>query len=197
MVKTATTANLFINNAGSRPINLEHINSVLINGQKKKLIYGTGERYVNYEDGDKSDLLFLKWPTQQTERSRTYEVNMKGGTDYVVVSDYYLLDPSGIDGESLRFTIRPGFTSSEPNPDEPGTLKKPIMIKINKPGDLSYGFTTHVLNAEKIINEYGDELVDIRSFLYDSSVFSLNLYDRYMEVTSETLKIKTEEDVLE
>ncbi|KAJ7333665.1 hypothetical protein OS493_017209 [Desmophyllum pertusum] len=198
LVETATTANLFINNAGSRPINQEHINPVLINGENKKIIYGTGQRVVNYEDGDKSDLLFLKWPTQQTEESRTYEVNMKEGTDYVVVSDKYLLDPSGIDGESLRFTIRSGFTSSEPNPDKPGTFKKPIMINIDKPGDLSYGFAAHVLNAEKIINEYGDELVDIPSFLYDSSgVLSLDLYDRYMEVTSETLNIKTEEDVLE
>ena len=134
-LETATTGNLFINNinAGSRPINLEHINPVLITGQKITMNYGLGQRFLNFEGGDKSNLLFLKWPTHQTTKTSVYEINMKGGTDYVVVSDKYLLDRSGIDGESLTFTVRPGFTSSEPDPVR-GGFKVPIMIKIKKPG---------------------------------------------------------------
>lgn len=195
LLETASTGNLFINDAGSRPINLEHINPVLITGEKINLNFGPGQRFVSYEDGDKSDLLFLKWPTHQTREKGFYGIHMKGGTDYVVISDKYLLDPSGIDGESLRLRMRSGFTSSEPNPDKPGTYKKPIMISIDKPNNFRYGFTVEVLDGEKIVNEYGDELVDIRSYLNDySSPEYINLYDKYMEVTRKTLNIETEEE---
>ncbi|KAL9961311.1 hypothetical protein ACROYT_G030225, partial [Oculina patagonica] len=132
LLETASKGNLVINNAGSRPIDLEHINPVLITGEKINLNYGPGQRFVNFEDGDKSDLLFLKWPDPQTTERSVYDINMKGGTDYVVVSDEYFLDPSGVDGESLTLTVRRGFTSSEPNPDKPGTLMVPIMLKLNK-----------------------------------------------------------------
>ena len=195
LLGTESTGNLFINDAGSRPINLEHINPVLITGERKNLNFGRGERFVNYEDGDKSDLLFLKWPTHLIRERGVYDIHMKGGTDYVVISDKYLLDPSGIDGESLRFRMRRGFTSSEPNPDQPGTFKRPIMILIDKPNNSRYGFTVQVLDGEKIVNEYGDELVDIKSFLNDfDSPQYINLYDKYMEVTTETLNINTEEE---
>ena len=201
LLETASTGNLFINNAGSRPIDREHIHPVLITGEKINLDYGPGQRFVNFEDGDESDLLFLKWPTHQTINWSVYEINMKGGIDYVVVSDKDLLDPVGIDGESLTFTVRSGFTSSEPRPDGNG-YKVPIMIKIDKPGlpfRRRFSFTAHVLNAEKIINEYGDELLDIEDFLEPGSSYPMifDLYERYMEVTRETLKIKSQEDVIE
>ena len=201
LLETAFTGNLFINNAGSRPINLEHINPVLITGQKIDLTYGPGQRFVNYKDGDKSDLLFLKWPTRQTITRNYYEVNMKGGTDYIVISDKYFLDPSGIDGESLTLTVRRGFTSSEPDPDR-GGFKVPISIQMKKPGlpfKSRYEFTAEVLNAEKIINEYGDELLDIKKFLdpESSHPMTFNLYEKYIEVTSKTLHITSKEDVID
>ena len=201
LLETETTANLFINNAGSRPINLEHLNPVLITGEKVNLNYGPGQRFVNFEDGDKSDLLFLKWPNPQSTKKSYYEINMKGGTDYVVVSDKYFLDPSGIDGESTTLTVRRGPTSSEPDPNGHG-YKVPITISIQQPG-VPYRdemrFTAEVLFAEKIINEYGDELLDIEDFLRIGSPYPMifDLYDKYMEVTRETLKIKSEEDIIE
>lgn len=113
----------------------------------------------------------------------------------MVISDKYLLDPSGIDGESVRLRMRKGFTSGEPNPDKPGTYKVPIMISIDKPKDFGYRFTVEVLDGEKIGNEYGDELVDITSYLNDyGSPEFIDLYEKYLEVTRETLNIETEEE---
>ena len=200
LVETETTGNLFINNARSRPINLEHINPVLITGEKINLNYGPDQRF-DYEEGDKSDLLFLKWPISQNTKKGYYEINMKGGIDYVVVSDKYFLDPSGINGESLTLTVRSGATSSVPNPDGHG-YKKPITISIDQPGvpyRKSIYFTTEILFAEKIINEYGDELLDIEEFLKPRSLYPMvfDLYEKYMEVTRKTLKIKSEEDAIE
>ena len=200
LVETETAGNLFINNAGSRPINLEYINPVLITGEKINLNYGPDQRF-DYKEGDNSDLLFLKWPISQNPKKGYYEINMKGGTDYVVVSDKYFLDPSGIDGESLTLTVRSGATSSEPNPDGHG-YKKPITTSIDQPGvpyRKSIFFTTEILFAEKIINEYGDELLNIEEFLKPRSLYPMvfDLHEKYMEVTRKTLKIKSEEDAIE
>lgn len=157
---------------------------------------------LNFKDGDKSDLLFLKWPTHQTINSGVYEISMKGGYDYVVVSDKYFLDPSGIDGESLTLTVWRGFTSHETHPNIPGAYNKPIMIKLNTPNlpySEGYRFTAHVLNAEKIINEYGDELLVIEDFTDPVSSYPMifDLYEKYMEVTRETLKIKGADDAVD
>ena len=130
---TESKGDLFINNVRSRPITLEHINPVLITGERINLNYGSRQRIFNFNDGDKSDLLILKWPTHQSTNSGVYEINMKGGYDYVFVSDKYFLDPSGIDGESRTLTVWRGFTSHESHPNIPGAYKKPIMIKLNTP----------------------------------------------------------------
>ena len=42
---------------------------------------------------------------------------------------------------------------------------------------------------KKIINEYGDKLVDVQGEIIDNSPFlHMNLYDRYVEVTRDTLQ---------
>lgn len=120
---------------------------------------------------------------------------MKGGIDYVVISDKYLFDLFGIDGELFRFRMCSGFILSEFNFDKFGIYKKLIMILIDKFNNFRYGFMVEVLDGEKIVNEYGDELVDIRSYLNDYSLFEyINFYDKYMEVICKILNIEIEEE---
>lgn len=70
---------------------------------------------------------------------------MQGGTDYVVISDKYLLDPCGIDGQSVTLFLSHGGYRN-------GIAYAFIMI--DKPRTARYGFSFNLWHAEKIKNEH-------------------------------------------
>lgn len=59
-----------------------------------------------------------------------------------------------------------------------------IDISIYKLGFyVYYGYFWEICNVKKIINEYGDELVDVQSEIIDKFFYLyMNFYDRYIEV---------------
>ena len=108
---------------------------------------------------------------------------MKGGTDYVMISDKYLLDPSGVDSEDVTLMLEQG-----PDFDSTGAFKI-----IQKSGNDGFHINLELRNVERQINEYGSMV----AFDEGSHQFPMDLFDRYMEVTRRTLKIRTTEDVLD
>ncbi len=192
LLETETTANLFINNADPRPIIPGYISPVPITGEIK--VHGRGHSF-RYKDGDESNLLFLKWDVNTmgdlSPRSMNY-VDMKGGINYVLISEKYLIEPLGIDGSSITLTVRKAPMPLRDNYLY-GSCDFPIDIKI-KPSDYetskTSGYFWELCNVEKIINEYGDELIGSvqREIIQNDPFPSLDLYEKYVEVTQKTLQ---------
>ena len=95
------------------------------------------------------------------------------------------LDPSGVDGEDVTLVLEQG-----PDFDSTGAF----TVVIQKSGKDGFRINLKLRNVERVINEYGNRLV---AFDVGSHQFPMDLFDRYMEVTRKTLKIKTTEDVLD
>ena len=199
MLETESTVNLFINNANPRPIIPGYISPVLISGEVKFHERQGGD--IWFTGGDKSDLLFLKWDVDAMGQPDGMSwVDMAGGTNYVLISEKDLIQPLGIDGTSIFLSVK---RASMPKESDPLYEKChfPIDIKIRKPGfHAHYGYFWEICNAKKIINEYGDELVDVTRDIINNPPFPhVNLYDRYIEVTRDTLQPSndtTENDLL-
>ncbi len=186
---TTTTGNIFINDDNPRPLDHGHVNPRRINGEKKDLNIGRSPHNVNYEDGSKEDLLLLKWPTDQDPDSADYTIDMKGGTDTVIISDKYLLDPCGVDGETVTLSLQQG-----PDFNSTGAFIISIEKHDDDDEDNSFRINIELRNVEEIINEYDDSLIE---FAEGSHHFPMDLFDRYMDVTRTTLNIKITEDVLD
>ena len=183
---TTTNGNIFINNDNPIPLDHGHLNPWRLKGERRNLNIGQSSRtVVNYDDGNREDLLLLKWPTDQDPDSTDYTIDMKGGTDYVMISDKYLLGPSGVDGEDVTLMLEQGSDF-----DSTGAF----TVVIQKSGGDEFHINLELRNVERIVNEYGNRLV---AFDEGSHQFPMDLFDRYMEVTRSTLKIKTTEDVLD
>ena len=116
-------------------------------------------------------------------------VDMGGGTNYVLISEKDLIQPLGIDGTSVLLSVK---RAAIPLPGDPiyEKCRFPVRIKVHKPGfHAHYGYFWEICNAKKIINEYGDELVDVQKEIIDNfSSLHMNLYDRYIEITRDTLQ---------
>ena len=179
----ATKANLFINDANPRPIDFAHISTFGKNSEVKNFTFPVIPRNVDFNDGD--ELLLLKWKTDQAQNSVDHVVDMKGGDNRVIISDKFFLEPSGVDGETVTLTLKQGSVTGA------------YIIATEKPGDPSFSFNIELRNVERIINEYGDQVM----YLIGDSAWSppvpLDLYDRYMEITRMTLGVKTTENILE
>lgn len=182
---TTTNGNIFINDDNPIPLDHAYLHPWRFNGERKNLNIGQSSRTVNYDDGNREDVLLLKWSTDQDPDSTDYTINMKGGKDYVMISDKYLLDPSGIDGEDVTLMLERG-------PDFNSTGAFTVVIQKNS--NDGFRINLELRNVERMINEYGNRLV---AFDVGNHQFPMDLFDRYMEVTRRTLKIKTTEDVLD
>ena len=182
---TTNRGNIFINDDNPIPLDHGHLNPLQFSGERRNLKIGQSSQTVNYDDGNRQDVLLLKWPTDQDPNSTDYTIDMKGGTDYVMISDKYLLDPSGVDGEDVTLMLEQG-----PDFDSTGAF----TVVIQKSGNDGFRITLELRNVERILNEYGNRLV---AFDVGSHQFPMDLFDRYMEVTRRTLKIKTTEGVLD
>lgn len=187
VLETESTVNLFINNENPRPIIPGYISPVLISGEMR--LHERHGGNIWFTEGEKSDLLFLKWDLDAMGQPDGMSwVDMAGGTNYVLVSEKDLIQPLGIDGTSVLLSVK---RAARPLPSYPLYEKCffPIDIKIHKPGfHAHYGYFWEICNAKKIINEYGDELVDVQREIIDNSPYPhLNLYERYIEVTRSTL----------
>lgn len=180
---TTTNGNIFINDDNPIPLDHGHLSPWQFNGERRNLNIGQSPRTVTYDDGNREDLLLLKWPTDQDPDSTDYTIDMKGGTDYVMISDKYFLDPSGVDGEDVILMLEQGSDSTGA-----------FTVVIQKSGNDGFRTNLELRNVERIINEYGNRLV---AFDVGSHQFPMDLFDRYVEVTRMTLKIKTSEDVLD
>lgn len=180
---TTTNGNIFINDDNPIPLDHGHLSPWQFNGERRNLNIGQSPRTVTYDDSNREDLLLLKWPTDQDPDSTDYTIDMKGGTDYVMISDKYFLDPSGVDGEDVILMLEQGSDSTGA-----------FTVVIQKSGNDGFRTNLELRNVERIINEYGNRLV---AFDVGSHQFPMDLFDRYVEVTRMTLKIKTSEDVLD
>lgn len=180
---TTTNGNIFINDDNPIPLDHGHLSPWQFNGERRNLNIGQSPRTVTYDDGNRKDLLLLKWPTDRDPDSTDYTIDMKGGTDYVMISDKYFLDPSGVDGEDVILMLEQGSDSTGA-----------FTVVIQKSGNDGFRINLELRNVERIINEYGNRLV---AFDVGSHQFPMDLFDRYVEVTRMTLKIKTSEDVLD
>lgn len=185
MWNTTTNGNIFINDDNPIPLDHAYLHPWRFNGERRNLNIGQSSRTVNYDDGNREDVLLLKWSTDQDPDSTDYTINMKGGKDYVMISDKYLLDPSGIDGEDVTLMLERG-------PDLNSTGAFTVVIQKNS--NDGFRINLELRNVERLINEYGNRLV---AFDVGNHQFPMDLFDRYMEVTRRTLKIKTTEDVLD
>ena len=183
---TTTMGNIFINDDNPRPLDHGHVNPRRINGEKKNLNIGQSPRNVNHDDGNEKDLLLLKWPTDQDPDSADYTIDMKGGTDAVIISDKHLLDPCGVDGETVTLSLQQGSDF-----DSTGAFIISIEKRDNDDDDVSSRINIELQNVEEIINEYGNSA--LVAFDQGSHSFPLDLFDRYMDVTRRTLNIKTTE----
>ena len=188
VLETESTVDLFINNANPRPIIPGYISPVLISGEKKFHERHGGN--IWFTEGEKSDLLVLKWNVDVMGQPDGMSwVDMGGGTNYVLISEKDLIQPLGIDGTSVLLSVK---RAAMPLPSYPlyEKCRFPIDINIHKPGfHAHYGYFWEICNAKKIINEYGDELVDVQREIIDNSPFPhMNLYNRYIEATRDTLQ---------
>ena len=189
LLETKTTANLFINNANPRRIiPVLQISPVLINGEF--IVDDLTRRDREFREGDKNDLLLLKWETRQGKLNGMGNIYMKGGVDYVVISERHLLEPLGIDGESLTLTCRWGALPFG------GKHTRPFKISIRKRDDIHSGYFWLMFDAEKVINEYGDELIDIPTFQTPRYELEVDLYERYFQISRSSLGVNTVEDAL-
>ena len=180
---TETTGNLFINDANPRPIDYAHISPW---GRDSKIIKFSFPPFAtNPQFSSANELLLLEWNTVSDENSGDFVVDMKGGNNLVIISDKYFLEPCGIDGETVTLTLNEGSVT--------GTYK----ISVEKPEDPSFSFSIELRNVERIINEYGDQVVYLLSYDNYTPTVPMNLFNAYMEKTRVRLNIKTTEDVLE
>ena len=92
-------------------------------------------RDVWFTEGEKSDLLFLKWDVGRCngQPNGMSRVDMAGGTNYVLISEKDLIQPLGIDGTSELLSVK---RASMPLSSDPlyEKCRFPIEIKIQKPG---------------------------------------------------------------
>ena len=176
-----TTGSLFVNNANPRPIDYAHISPW---GYNFDLLTLNFPPFPSLDFHDRNELLLLKWQTDQTQTSADFVVDMKGGQNIVIISDKYFLEPCGVDGETVTLTLKQGSVT--------GAYK----ISVEKPDDPSFSINMELRNVERIINEYGDQVIYLISHSGWSPSVPMDLYDRYMLITRRTLGIKTEEDVL-
>lgn len=188
VLETESTIDLYINNANPRPIIPGYVSPVLISGEMKFHERQRGD--IWFKEGEKSDLVVLKWDVDAMgQPDGMSRVDMVGGTNYVLISEKDLIQPLGIDGASILLSVK---RAPMPLPSDPlyEKCRFPIDINIHKPGfHAHYGYFWEICNAKKIINEYGDELVDVQSEIIDKSPYPhMNLYDRYIEVTRDTLQ---------
>ena len=72
-----------------------------------------------------------------------------------------------------------------------------FTISIEKTGDENFSFNIELRNMYKIINEYGDQLAYLGSYVASNPSVPMDLYDKYMERTRQTLGIQETEDILE
>ena len=72
-----------------------------------------------------------------------------------------------------------------------------FTISIEKNGDTNLTFNIELRFMFKIINEYGDQLAYLGSYVASNPAVPMDLYDKYMERTRQTLGIKETEDILE
>lgn len=180
---TETTGNLFINDANPRPIDYAHISPW---GRDSKIIKFSFPPFAtNPQFRSANELLLLEWNTASDQNSGDFVVDMKGGNNLVIISDKYFLEPCGVDGETVTLTLNEGSVT--------GTYK----ISIEKPEDPSLSFDIELRNVERIINEYGDQVVYLLSYDNYTPTVPMNLFNAYMEKTRVRLNIKTTEDVLE
>ena len=193
---TATTGDLFINNANPRPIDYAHISP-----------WGLNFDIINYSIpfpypmhpfprfSDRNELLLLKFQTHTATNRADFSVDMKGGKNVVIISKKYFLEPLGVDGESVTLTLNqwPSQVGSETfeisieNPGEPIVTANHVRFPIN----------IELRNVERIINEYGDQVVYLKSYDDYSPAVPMDLYDKYIEKTRKRFDIRTTEDEIE
>lgn len=90
VLETESTINLFINNANPRPIIPGYISPVLMSGEMKSHERQGGDFW--FTEGEKSDLLFLKWDVDAMgQPDGMSRVDMAGGTNYVLISEKDLI----------------------------------------------------------------------------------------------------------
>ena len=190
---TATTGNLFINDANPRPIDFAHISP-----------WGLNFDIINYSIpfpyprhpfprfSDRNELLLLKFQTHTATNRADFSVDMKGGKNVVIISNKYFLEPLGVDGEAVTLTLNqwPSQVGSETyeisieNPGEPIVTANHVRFPIN----------IELRNVERIINEYGDQVVYLKSYDDYSPAVPMDLYDKYIEKTRKRFDIRTTED---
>ncbi|PFX19762.1 hypothetical protein AWC38_SpisGene15796 [Stylophora pistillata] len=178
-----TTGNLFINDANPRPIDYAHISSYYRDSKIVKFSFPPFPTNPQFENAN--ELLLLEWITSHDLTSGDFMVDMKGGSNIVILSEKYFLEPSGFDGETVTLTLRQG--------SETGTYK----IAIENPTDPSFSFNIELKNVERINNEYSDQLIYLQSYHGYTPTVPMDLFERYMDRTRRRLKVKTTEDVLE
>lgn len=182
---TKNTGNVFINDADPIPLDHAHISPWphRLNANIKSLSFPPFPSNLHFGDGN--ELLLLKWRTDHDQNSADLVIDMKAGENFLIISDKYFLDPCGVDGETVTLTLKAGSVTGA------------YTISIENTDDANFSFNIELRNMYKIINEYGNQLVYMRSHEDYSPPVPMDLYDKYMEVTRETLDIKTTENVLE
>ena len=186
-LETKRTGNLFINDADPIPIDHAHISPWphRLNTDIKSLSFPPFPSSLHF--GDSHELLLLKWRTDhdQAQTSADLVIDMKGGENFLIVSDKYFLEPCGVDGETVTLTLKAGSVTGA------------FTISIEKTGVTNLAFNIELRNMHKIINEYGDQLAYLGRYVASNPAVPMNLYDKYMERTRQTLGIKETEDILE
>ena len=77
-------------------------------------------------------------------------------------------------------------------------------ISVENPGDpivtpnyVRFPINIELRNVERIINEYGDEVVYLKSYDDYSPAVPMDLYDKYIEKTRQRFDIRTTKDKTE
>ena len=133
------------------------------------------------EMSDKSDLVHLVCPDSPVQFSNS--INMKGSTgDIIILSSSRFLEPCGIDGYYKRMLINRKYWKTLN-----GVVKYKWELELHnnpkfpvKIGEES-GWKHVLMGVEKIVNEYGDVVVNLRSGEGE-------FYDLYHEYTKATMK---------
>ena len=187
------SGNLFINNANPRPIHYAHISP-----------WGLNSDIINYSIpfpspmhpfprfSDRNETLLLKFQTNTATNAADFSIDMKRGNNAVIISDKYLLEPLGVDGESVNITL-----NQWPSQVRSGTYQISIENFGDPIGYVIFPIEIELKNVERIINEYGDEVVCLKRCHNYRPAVPMNLYDQYIEKMRQRFDIRTTENEIE
>ena len=110
----------------------------------------------------------------------------------MIISDKYLLEPLGVDGESVKITL-----NQWPSQVRTGTYQISIENFGDPIGNVIFPIEIDLKNVERIINEYGDEVVCLKRCHNYTPAIPMNLYDQYIEKMRQRFDIRTTENEIE